>query len=177
MTAVLRILGLDPGLRTTGWGVIDSEGSRLRHVAHGTVQTKADQSDSQRLAALHGGLADVIAQWTPHSVAIEKTFVNKDPASALRLGQARGVVLLAPALAQLEVAEYAPNLVKKSIVGNGHATKEQISTMIGVLLPNTKVKGFDAADALAIAICHAHHAASVPGRQKNASHTEDRARA
>ena len=155
--AALRILGLDPGLRRTGWGVIDSEGSQLRHIAHGTIQTKSDQSDPERLAVLHQGLAEVIAEWVPQSAAIEKTFVNKDPVSALKLGHARGIALLAPALAAIEVAEYAPNLVKKSIVGNGHATKEQVSTMIGVLLPSVKVRSFDSADALAIAICHAHH--------------------
>ncbi len=157
MSLPLRILGLDPGLRRTGWGVIECEGSSLRHIAHGTIQTKSTQSDPDRLATLHDLLAEVIADWAPHAVAVEKTFVNKDPASALKLGQARGVSLLVPACAGLPVAEYAPNLVKKSIVGNGHATKEQVSTMIGVLLPNAKVNGFDAADALAIAICHAHH--------------------
>ncbi len=160
MNKTLRILGLDPGLRRTGWGVIESEGSALRHIAHGTIQTKSDQTDPERLETLHDLLSAVIAEWAPHTVAVEKTFVNKDPASALKLGQARGVSLLVPACAGLAVSEYAPNLVKKSIVGNGHATKEQVSTMIGVLLPTAKVKGFDAADALAIAICHAHHHAS-----------------
>ncbi len=173
MTASLRILGLDPGLRRTGWGVIESAGSQLRHVAHGTIQTKSDQSDPERLAVLHQGLAEVIAEWAPQSAAIEKTFVNKDPVSALKLGHARGIALLAPALVAIEVAEYAPNLVKKSIVGNGHATKEQISTMIGVLLPSVKVKGFDAADALAIAICHAHHRGNALARRKAAQDTKD----
>lgn len=159
--SALRILGIDPGLRKTGWGVIDTAGSNLRHIAHGTLQTRADQPDAIRLACLHEGLCAVIAQWAPQAVAVEKTFVNKDPASALKLGQARGIALLAPALSDLSVAEYAPNLVKKSVVGNGHATKEQVSTMIGVLLPTASVKGFDESDALAIAICHAHHRGRV----------------
>lgn len=152
-----RILGLDPGLRKTGWGVIDAEGSRLVHVAHGTIQSDADCDLSERLCQLHDGLVAVIRDWQPTLAAVEETFVNKNPASTLKLGQARGVVLLVPALHGLRVAEYTPNHIKKSVVGAGHAAKEQIHAMLRILLPGVNVSGADAADALAVAICHAHH--------------------
>lgn len=155
--APIRILGVDPGLRRTGWGVIVAEGARLGFVAAGVVQPDEAAPLSVRLAALHDGLAAVIAAHGPHEAAVEETFVNMNPASTLKLGQARGVAMLVPALSGLLVAEYAANLVKKTVVGAGHAEKRQIQAMIGVLLPKAQVKSPDAADALAVAICHAQH--------------------
>lgn len=152
-----RILGVDPGLRRTGWGVIDVTGNSLSFVACGTV-TSTDKADlAQRLLELHDGLSAVIRLHGPDEAAVEATFVNKDATATLKLGQARGVAMLVPALAGLAVAEYAPNLVKKTIVGAGHAEKQQIRLMIKVLLPKADPKTEDAADALAIAITHAHH--------------------
>lgn len=152
-----RILGVDPGLRRTGWGVIDVTGNSLSFVACGTV-TSTDKADlAQRLLELHDGLSAVIRSHGPDEAAVEATFVNKDATATLKLGQARGVAMLVPALAGLAVAEYAPNLVKKTIVGAGHAEKQQIRLMIKVLLPKADPKTEDAADALAIAITHAHH--------------------
>lgn len=156
----IRLLGLDPGLRVTGWGVIDADGNRLAHVADGAVRPPTDGSLAFRLAALRDALARVIDTYRPDEAAVEETFVNRNPASALRLGQARGVVLLAPAEAGLPVAEYPANLVKKSIVGAGHADKNQISAMVRALLAIRSVSSSDAGDALAVAICHAHHRAS-----------------
>ena len=153
----IRILGLDPGLRRTGWGIIDCAGNRLTYIACGCVETHDKQALAMRMAALHEGLAAVIALHAPHEAAVEETFVNADPRAALKLGQARGIVLLVPAKAGLPVAEYAPNLVKKSIVGAGRAEKVQIRKMIAVLLPKAEPESEDAADALAIAITHAHH--------------------
>ncbi len=154
----MRLLGLDPGLRKTGWGVIDVAGNRLRHVAHGTVTTDNGKPLSLRLVQLHEGLRDIIARYRPDAAAVEETFVNRNAVSTLKLGQARGVVLLAPALAGVPASEYATNLVKKSIVGSGHAGKEQVAEMVRRLLPGCLPEGSDAADALAVAICHAHHA-------------------
>lgn len=162
MTRVIRILGLDPGLRRTGWGVVDAEGSRLLHVACGTILPPETLPMAERLARLHDGLSDVIRRFAPHEAAVEETFVNMNPASTLKLGQARGVVLLAPAQAGLPVAEYAPLLVKKSVVGAGRAEKQQIRMMIGILLPAADPQTEDAADALAVAITHAHHR-TAPG--------------
>lgn len=156
MTATLRLLGLDPGLRRTGWGVIDVTGNQYRHVANGSVTSRADDPLAERLKQIHEGLSAIIADIVPDEAAVEETFVNRNPNSTLKLGQVRGVVLLAPALAGVPVAEYAPNAVKKSIVGTGHAMKEQIHAMVGTLLPGTKIDGADAADALAVALCHAH---------------------
>ena len=156
-----RILGIDPGLRRTGWGVIECEGTRLAFVACGSVNSDERESLSERLAFLHKGLAEVIARYAPHEAAVEETFVNADPRAALKLGQARGIALVAPAQAGLPVAEYAPNLVKKTIVGAGRAEKAQIRLMIRVLMPKADPQSDDAADALAIAICHAHHRQSV----------------
>ena len=156
-----RLLGLDPGLRATGWGVIDADGNRLTHVADGAVRPPTEGPLAARLAALHAALARVIDTYRPDEAAVEETFVNRNPASALRLGQARGVVLLAPAEAGLPVAEYPANLVKKSIVGAGHADKGQISAMVRALLAIRGVSSPDAGDALAVAICHAHHRASL----------------
>ena len=156
----MRLIGLDPGLRLTGWGVIDVEGNRLRHVAHGVVKVSADQTLAERLNELFEGIAAVIQVQQPAEAAVEETFVNTTPGTTLTLGQARGVVMLAPARAGLPVFEYAANLVKKSVVGAGHADKRQIAMMVGRLLPGVDATA-DAADALAVAICHAHHRATT----------------
>jgi crossover junction endodeoxyribonuclease RuvC len=153
----IRILGLDPGLRRTGWGVIDVLGTRLAYVACGTVLPPEDAPLAVRLAHLHDGLAAVIRAHTPEEAAVEETFVNVNPASTLKLGQARGVVLLTPALAGLPVAEYAALLVKKTVVGAGRAEKAQIRMMVKVLLPRADFETDDAADALAVAVTHAQH--------------------
>ncbi len=157
MTGPNRLLGLDPGLRFTGWGVIDIDGNRLSHVANGVIRTGTGLPMSQRLVQLHEQLAEIIKRYRPHAAAAEETFVNKNPASTLKLGQARGVVLLTPALAGLMVSEYSPNQVKKSVTGAGHGAKEQVQMMVRTLLPGCAVDSADAADALAVAICHAHH--------------------
>lgn len=157
MNPPIRILGIDPGLRTTGWGVVVSEGSKLGFVACGCVESDSGLSLAERLRQLHEGLARVIGAFEPDEVAVEETFVNRDPQSALKLGQARGVALVVPALAGLSVAEYAANLVKKTVVGAGHADKKQVQMMIRVLLPKAETSSADAADALAVAICHAQH--------------------
>lgn len=154
----MRILGLDPGLQHTGWGVIDAIGSRLSFVAAGVVNTDPKRDLAERLVEIHDGLRDVIDAHQPDEAAVEETFVNKNPSSTLKLGLARGVSLLVPALYKLRVAEYPTNLVKKSVVGAGHADKKQVQMMVGVLLPAARdQKSADAADALAVAICHAHH--------------------
>ena len=153
----MRILGLDPGLRQTGWGVIEAEVDRLRHVANGTVGSDPTLSLAARLRQLFDGLCRVVDEHAPDEAAIEETFANRNPASTLKLGQARGVVLLAPSRAGLHVSEYAANRVKKAVVGVGHADKQQIGMMVRTLLPGITVAGPDAADALAVAICHAHH--------------------
>ncbi len=151
------VLGLDPGLRMTGWGVIEINGNRLSHIAHGVVGSDSKDDLAMRLVQLHDGLTEIIRSWQPQTCAVEETFVNKNPLSTLKLGQARGVVLLVPALAGIEVAEYAPNHIKKAVVGVGHADKIQVHTMVARLLPGAKGARADAADALAVAICHAHH--------------------
>ena len=153
----IRILGIDPGLRRTGWGIIEVEGNRLSFLACGRVETDDREALASRLSAIHAGLVRVIAEFAPEEAAAEATFVNKDASATLKLGQARGVALLAAAQAGLAVAEYAPNLVKKTIVGAGHGDKAQIRMMIGVLLPKADPQSEDAADALAIAVTHAHH--------------------
>lgn len=152
----MRILGIDPGLVNMGWGVIVADGSRLRHVANGIIRSGAD-SLAARLCDLHAGLVAVIAAHAPDAAAVEQTFVNKDAVGTLKLGQARGVALLAPAQAGLKVGEYAPNAVKKTVVGVGHAQKGQVEHMVRLQLPGVEIAGPDAADALAIAICHARH--------------------
>ena len=157
----IRILGIDPGLRRTGWGLIEADGNRLIHVACGSVETSERAPLSERLLAIHDGLIAVIERFCPHEAAVEATFVNANAVASLKLGQARGIAMLVPAKAGLAVAEYAPNLVKKTIVGAGHGEKTQIRMMIGVLLPKADPQSEDAADALAIAVCHAHHRASV----------------
>jgi crossover junction endodeoxyribonuclease RuvC len=156
----MRLLGLDPGLRVTGWGVVDVDGNRLSHVADGAIRTDGDAALAHRLAQLYAGLRGVIESWRPDAAAVEETFVNRNPASALKLGQARGIALLAPAEAGLPVAEYPANVVKKSLVGVGHAAKQQVDAMVRMLLPGCAAATTDAADALAVAICHAHHMTS-----------------
>lgn len=155
--APIRIIGIDPGLRNTGWGVIEAAGSRLSFVACGVVRSDSALSLADRLRQLHDGLSGVIHAHMPQEAAVEETFVNRDPQSALKLGQARGVALVVPALAGLPVAEYAANLVKKTVVGSGHAEKPQIAAMVRILLPRAEAQSADAADALAVAICHAQH--------------------
>jgi crossover junction endodeoxyribonuclease RuvC len=155
------VLGLDPGLRITGWGIVDSEGARLRHVANGRVTSDGDRTTAERLLQLYEGLRAVIEEFRPDTAAVEETFVTKNPASTLKLGIARGMALLVPAQAGLPVAEYAANAIKKSVVGVGHAGKEQVQMMVQRLLPGVQLSGPDAADALAVAICHAHHAATA----------------
>jgi len=156
----IRILGIDPGLRRTGWGVVGCEGNRLTYVACGSVTTDDKASLAVRLVTIHEGLSRIVAEFCPDEAAVESTFVNRDGSATLKLGQARGIALLVPAQAGLSVAEYAPNLVKKTIVGAGHSDKHQIRMMIGVLLPRAAPKSHDAADALAIAVTHAHHRTS-----------------
>ena len=153
----IRIIGIDPGLRNTGWGIIDCQGSRLSFVACGCIHPAPELEMGERLRQLNMGLLEVIAQYSPSEAAVEETFVNRDPQSALKLGQARGVALMAPATARLVIAEYADNLVKKTVVGSGHADKNQIQMMVRVLLPASNPNSPDAADALAVAICHAQH--------------------
>jgi crossover junction endodeoxyribonuclease RuvC len=157
----MRVLGLDPGLRHTGWGVIDVAGNRLSHVADGVVHAPTDLPLAERLVALFRQLNDVLERYRPDEAAVEETFVNKNPASTLKLGVARGVVLLAPAERGIAVAEYSANLVKKAVVGAGHAEKDQVQLMVRRLLPGCAIAAADAADALAVAICHAHHIATT----------------
>ena len=165
---VIRIIGIDPGLRRTGWGVVDSDGVRLVYVASGHVSSDAGEDLAYRLRAIFEGLSSVIASFKPHEAAIEETFVNENARATLKLGQARGMALLAPAVKGLAIAEYTPNLVKKSVVGAGHAEKHQIQAMIGFLLPKARFERADEADALAIAICHATHRSSPAARAARA---------
>lgn len=153
----MRLLGLDPGLGATGWGVIEVQDGRLRHVGDGVVRTNAKEPLALRLVRLAEGIEAVIARYAVVEAAVEETFVNRNATSTLRLGQARGTALLVSARAGLPVSEYLPNLVKKSVVGTGHAGKEQVKMMVGVILPGAELASDDAADALAVAICHAHH--------------------
>jgi crossover junction endodeoxyribonuclease RuvC len=152
----VRILGLDPGLGRMGWGAIDVTGAKLVHVAHGVIATRAGDGLGLRLLKLHGEIARIIAELQPGAIAVEQAFVAKDPSAALKLGHARAVAMLAAAQAGLEIAEYAPNHIKKSVVGVGHAGKEQVQAMVRRLLPACGVASADAADALAAAIAHAH---------------------
>lgn len=161
MNESIRIVGIDPGLRATGWGVVTISGNRLSFVAAGTIKAPTDGELAARLNVLYVGLAEVLRSWQPDEAAVEQTFVNRDAAATLKLGQARGICLLAPAQIGLAVAEYAPNAVKKAIVGAGHADKGQIRAMVRVLLPRATFDSDHAADALAIAICHAHHRQSA----------------
>jgi len=156
----MRVLGIDPGLRNLGWGVIDVAGSRLSHVANG-VCTSQGSDLAARLLSLHSQLTAVLIRYGPTAAAVEQTFVNRDGAGTLKLGQARGIAMLVPAQAGLAVGEYAPNSVKKCVVGVGHADKRQVAHMVLMQLPGADLAGPDAADALAIAICHAHHLQSA----------------
>lgn len=156
----MRVLGIDPGLRNMGWGVIEVDGSRLRHLGNGICTSVAGDL-GPRLLTLHAQLTAVIREFAPDAAAVEQTFVNKDGAGTLKLGQARGIAMLVPAQAGLAVGEYAPNAVKKAVVGVGHADKAQIAHMVKIQLPGVVIAGPDAADALAIAICHAHHLQSA----------------
>ncbi|MCP3447031.1 crossover junction endodeoxyribonuclease RuvC [Bradyrhizobium sp. CCGUVB14] len=162
----VRIIGIDPGLRRTGWGVIEADGNRLIYVACGSVEPPDDLPLASRLLAIHEGLTAVLSHHTPMEAAVEQTFVNKDGVATLKLGQARGVAMLAPAMFGISVAEYAPNQVKKTVVGAGHADKQQIAMMLKILLPKAEPPSADAADALAIAITHAHHRQSAALRLK-----------
>lgn len=155
---MIRILGIDPGLQRTGWGVISAGQGRLSWIADGVVKSTASLTNAERLVELEEGLSQVIAEFQPQEAAVEETFVNKNPASTLKLGLARGIALYVPAKSGLPVSEYPANLIKKSVVGAGHADKAQIQMMVHTLLPSTRSRGADAADALAVAICHAHHA-------------------
>ena len=165
----VRIIGIDPGLRRTGWGVIETEGNRLVYVGCGSVEPPDDLPLASRLLAIHEGLAAVLSHFKPVEAAVEATFVNKDGVATLKLGQARGVAMLAPAMFGISVAEYAPNQVKKTVVGAGHAEKSQIQMMLKILLPKAEPRSADAADALAIAITHAHHRQSTALRLRVAS--------
>jgi crossover junction endodeoxyribonuclease RuvC len=156
-TSAIRIIGIDPGLRRTGWGIIESDGVRLSYIASGLITSDAADELAYRLRALFEGLSSVILAHAPREAAVEETFVNENAKATLKLGQARGMALLAPAMKGLRVGEYAPNLIKKTVVGSGHADKTQIQTMVGFLLPRAKFDSADEADALAIAICHASH--------------------
>ena len=158
---LVRILGLDPGLRHTGWGVIEAEGNRLSFIADGVVEPDPTLSLAERLQVLFVEVQKLVAAYAPHECAIEDTFVNKNPTSTLKLGHARAAAMLAPAVAGIMVSEYKPNLVKKSVVGAGHADKVQVAAMMRILLPGCKAGNADAADALAVAVCHAHHRSSV----------------
>ncbi|WP_194149613.1 crossover junction endodeoxyribonuclease RuvC [Oecophyllibacter saccharovorans] len=157
---MVRLMGLDPGLRYTGWGVIEARGSQLRHVADGVVASQAGDPLHQRLRALYEGLQALMERYRPAEAAVERVFVNPNGASTLKLGQARGVALLVPALAGIVVGEYTPRAVKSAVTGSGAATKEQVAMMVRQMLPAASMKQADASDALAIAICHAHHRAS-----------------
>ncbi len=160
----IRIIGIDPGLRRTGWGVIETLGNSLKFIASGTIRSDAEMDLASRLTQLFEGLDEVCHIHQPDEAAVEQTFVNKDAGATLKLGQARGVALVVPARRGLKVAEYAPNAVKKSIVGAGHAEKDQIRAMVRVLMPKATFETDDAADAIAIAITHAHHRQSIPSR-------------
>ena len=164
MQEMIRIIGIDPGLRRTGWGIIETLGNSLRFVASGTVTSDGDMDLASRLCQLHDGLAEIVHSYQPNEAAVEQTFVNKDATATLKLGQARGIAMLVPALAGLEVAEYAPNAVKKTVIGVGHGDKQQVHMMVKVLMPKAVFDSEHAADALAIAICHVHHMQSPAAR-------------
>ncbi len=165
VASAIRIIGIDPGLRRMGWGILESIGNSLHFVASGTVMSDDKADMASRLCQLHDGLAAVIHDYMPDEAAVEATFVNKDAAATLKLGQARGIAMLVPAKAGLQVAEYAPNAVKKSVIGVGHGDKAQIQMMVKVLMPKAIFTGPDAADALAIAICHAHNRGAIALRR------------
>jgi crossover junction endodeoxyribonuclease RuvC len=168
----IRIIGIDPGLRRTGWGIVEADGVRLAYVASGHITSDSEDSLAYRLRSLYEGLAAVIAAHRPQEAAVEETFVNKDARATLKLGQARGMALLVPALEGLSVAEYPPNVVKKTVTGTGHGEKRQIAAMIGFLLPKARFESADEADALAIAICHASHRQSRQALARAVAHQE-----
>ncbi|MCW3477418.1 crossover junction endodeoxyribonuclease RuvC [Limobrevibacterium gyesilva] len=157
---MVRLLGIDPGLRFTGWGLLEADGNRLRHIADGVIATDGEASVPQRLKALHDALAAMMTELRPDEAAVEETYVNRNGTATLKLGYARGVALLAPALLGIPVSEYGAMAVKQAVVGTGAAAKEQVQMMVRRLLPGATIKRADAADALAVAICHAHHRAS-----------------
>jgi crossover junction endodeoxyribonuclease RuvC len=161
---MIRIIGIDPGLRRTGWGIIESDGVRLVYVASGVIAPATDGTLAVRLCEIFQGLSAVLGVHTPQEAAVEETFVNENAKATLKLGQARGIAMLAPAMKGLRVGEYTPNLIKKTVVGSGHADKKQIQMMVGMLLPKARFESADEADALAIAICHANHRTSVQAR-------------
>ncbi|MAZ16026.1 MAG: crossover junction endodeoxyribonuclease RuvC [Ahrensia sp.] len=169
MGQAIRIIGIDPGLRRTGWGVVESLGNSLHFVASGTVRSDDKADLASRLCQLHDGLAEILHTHMPHEAAVEQTFVNTNAAATLKLGQARGVAMLVPARAGVSVAEYAPNAVKKAVIGVGHGDKKQIHMMVKVLMPKATFETDDAADALAIAICHSHHRMSAIQRARFAT--------
>ncbi|GAB4360139.1 MAG: crossover junction endodeoxyribonuclease RuvC [Oricola sp.] len=169
MGQAIRIIGIDPGLRRTGWGIVESLGNGLRFVGSGTIRSDAGADLASRLCQLHDGLAEILHAHMPDEAAVEQTFVNKDAAATLKLGQARGIAMLVPARAGVPVAEYAPNAVKKAVIGVGHGDKKQIHMMVKVLMPKAVFDTDDAADALAIAICHSHHRASAAHRARLAT--------
>lgn len=156
----MRVLGIDPGLRRTGWGVIEARDNRLTHLGNGVLETDERAALAERLVTLQRGLTEIVARFAPTTAAVEETLANQNPASTLKLGMARGVALLVPALAGLGVAQYLPMIVKKSVVGTGHADKAQVAMMVRRLLPGVALANADAADALAVAICHSHYAAT-----------------
>jgi crossover junction endodeoxyribonuclease RuvC len=162
----VRIIGIDPGLRRTGWGVIEIDGNRLIYIGCGSVEPPDTLPLASRLLGIHEGLAKILGDFQPAEAAVEQTFVNKDGVATLKLGQARGIAMMTPAMFGIDVAEYAPNQVKKTVVGAGHADKNQIQVMLKILLPKAEFKSADAADALAIAITHAHHRQSTMMRLK-----------
>ncbi|MDR3522327.1 MAG: crossover junction endodeoxyribonuclease RuvC [Acidocella sp.] len=163
---MIRLLGIDPGLRFTGWGIVESDGSRLRHVADGVISTDSTENVPLRLKALDDALAELLENFQPAEAAVEETYVNRDAAATLKLGYARGVALLAPARRHIPVFEYGAKTVKLSVVGTGNADKSQVGLMVRRLLPGATLKRADAADALAVAICHAHHRASLNAWKK-----------
>lgn len=166
MAEAIRIIGIDPGLRRTGYGVIETLGNNLKFITSGTIRSDDKLSLASRLSTLYDGLSEIIHSFMPQEAAVEQTFVNKDATATLKLGQARGIALLAPAQAGLPVAEYAPNSIKKAVIGVGHGEKQQIHMMVKVLMPRANFDSSDAADALAIAICHAHNRNSLSNRLK-----------
>jgi crossover junction endodeoxyribonuclease RuvC len=165
MAETIRIIGIDPGLRRTGWGVITCEGNRLAHLADGVILSDESEALAVRLVQLKRALEAVVAEFRPDEAAVEETFVNKDARATLKLGHARAIALIVPATTGIAVAEYAPNMVKKSVVGSGHAEKQQVAHMVRVILPKARPGSADAADALAVAICHAHHRQSLTLRR------------
>jgi crossover junction endodeoxyribonuclease RuvC len=172
---IMRVMGIDPGLQNMGWGVIEVDGPRVRHVANGVVHSSPRADLASRLLELFDGLTAVVIDQAPDRAAVEQTFVNRDGAATLKLGQARAVALLVPARAGIPVGEYAPNAVKKAVVGVGLAAKEQVDHMVRLHLPGVAIAGPDAADALAVAICHAHHLQSASHLTRAIAKAEDRA--